>query len=1235
MRFLSTSSSQRPSSCKCKTLTTSILLFLVFNAQLSTFASTTSPLHLRYDLLESSSQPSQQQQQQQQQHHHTPNNDLMKRQDPAGTGPHPPSRAVTSASPSSPTPSPVAAPTSLTSPSVSADQPDQQPIGLLLPQNQPNASLRSFPYTPATGANSSLYITPNVTNQAGLVEIRVGVLLPYSLPNNLTQQLAFSGTSAIRLAVSEINANQLIPGAFVTLVLKDSFNGLDPENSGAAQAIFSTVSLLQTNGGVSGVIGDVSSALSVQSALLTSRLSIPQCSFSAGSTQLSSKDDYSYFFRTIPTELMFGQVMVNFVASRGWKTIAVFYTGDSLGSQMMDNIAFWAAKKNIQIGYRRAFWEMGASSDVGPALDALEDSGQRIVLIAAVGVPQIRLMIEAVNKGLVSKDYVWLAINQITEPLLGANSTLNPQQLNGLFMFDNLLKLHGYTPYEQFLDKWAALDPTSYPYAGQRDISSNEAQAYSCMMVMGQGFANAVQGNWTGLHLLAAGKLGPKLKPLNMNTNYTGPAGPMVFDENGDVVYGNFILYNFQNSKVITIGTSYSGVFNLSSPPMYYDGTFNAPVDSAPLEILNPKFGSSIGMVIISVAGLSVLFSLLTMLMVVVYRDTQVIKASSPLFCCLELLGFIFLYISVVMGLDIPTNNICMVRPFTLNVGFVLVVSNIVAKNFRVYRIFHNIYVTKRVIRDSHLLKIVGTLLLVNLVIMVVWFTKTPPMLQQITAPDFTTYWTCNNQSGPSTPFFVILFVYNAALLLVAVFLAYKNRNVAANYNECRQIAFVVYNILLCGCLAMPTVFLPQDQFLTKFFLSTVVILFGTTFSLMFLFLPKLWELFTQIERSQQRAAAAAEMDLGGAHLGLGGNSSGVGIDGDPNHDSSLDGFLYSNATAGWMNSAGNLAVLGPGVTSAALSGGSANASSIHLPGGRKGSVGTLDDSKGGIDNTLTESHMGYMGIKFQNRYFSFLSSWCMRRVILYPGGRYFTCFEVGKPDTGRTFSYVSVFIHAREPGAYIMRVIGTGRYDFLLQVRDEERLLYWFSLFESSTGGGGSHGGKQQAHQLYSSGSSSGLGSILPMRNLSMASLSDQHHYHQQQREQYPFDGVSSEDAATAMGSLPGDTSAGGVPHNNRRSESDQTLFFEMDQNQTHSQDQQQQFTRGNNDFLSPMQYYQQNQQQQGSIRQRDLDELELTERGGHGRHPSESIDLSQALSSLHPSTNPFVRRQQQQQQR
>ncbi|KAF9427918.1 hypothetical protein BGZ94_003858 [Podila epigama] len=815
-----------------------------------------------------------------------------------------------------------------------------------------------------TGANNSLYLTPNITSTDGLVQIKVGVLLPYSLPNDLTQQLSFSGTSAIRMAAGEINANKLIPGAYITLVLKDSFNGADPENSGAGQAIFSTVSLLQAEGGVSGVIGDVSSALTVQSALLTSRLSIPQCSFSAGSTQLSSKD-YGHFFRTIPTELMFGRVMIDFVASRGWKTMAVFYTGDSLGSEMMENISKQAKLRDINIGFRRTFWNAGSSSDVGPVLDRLKDSGQRIIVVAAVGVPQIKLMAEAVRRGLVSKDYVWLTIDQVTDPLLEIPG-ITTEQLNGLFMFDNMLELHGYPPYEEFLDKWSELDPKEFPYSGSREISSNEAQAYSCMMVMANGFANAVKGNWTALHMLATGRLGSKLKPLSMNTNYTGPGGPMLFDEFGDVVYGNFILYNYQHGHAVVVGNSYSGVFNVSSPPMYFDGTYDTPADSAPLRVLNPMYGSTIGVVIMIIAGLGILFSLVTMVIVVLHRDAQVIKASSPLFCCFELCGFMLLYVSAILGLDIPNHGTCVARPLTLNIGFLLVVSNIVAKNFRVYRIFHNIYVTKRVIRDSHLLKIVGTIMTVNL-----------------------------------------------------------NRNVAANYNECRQIAFVVYNILLSGCIALPTLFLPRDQYFTSFFLSNIVVLFGTTVSLMFMFLPKLLKLFSEFGRQS-----------------LHGNT-------DISEERSIDSFLNNRVggSGGWLS---NVGAGGSSVGGAGASTVSNNAYSTS--GGRKGSIVSIDDR----GDTLREAHMGYMGVKFQNRYLPFLASWCMRRVILYPTDKYFTCFEVGKPESGRTYSFVSVEIHSREQDNYILRVVGKGRFNFLLQVKDEERLQHWHSLFDNKTGGGG-----------------------------------------------------------------------------------------------------------------------------------------------------------------------------------
>lgn len=130
----------------------------------------------------------------------------------------------------------------------------------------------------------------------------------------------------------------------------------------------------------------------------------------------------------------------------------------------------------------------------------------------------------------------------------------------------------------------------------------------------------------------------------------------------------------------------------------------------------------------------------------------------------------------------------------------------------------------------------------------------------------------------------------------------------------------------------------------------------------MFMFLPKLWKLFSEFDRSGQQKRA------------------------DSSDDRSIDSFLHNRVGGGQGGGGGWLS----------NAGGSSVAQNYSNAGGRKGSVGSLDD-KG---DTLKESHMGYMGVKFQNRYAPFLSSWCMRRVILYPSDKYFTCFELVSSDS-------------------------------------------------------------------------------------------------------------------------------------------------------------------------------------------------------------------------------------------
>jgi hypothetical protein len=85
------------------------------------------------------------------------------------------------------------------------------------------------------------------------------------------------------MAVNDINSKQIIPGAYITLIEKDSFPDSSLSQMSVTNAVYASVTLLQQ--GVIGVIGDISSSWTSLSALMTSTLEIPQCSFTANASK--------------------------------------------------------------------------------------------------------------------------------------------------------------------------------------------------------------------------------------------------------------------------------------------------------------------------------------------------------------------------------------------------------------------------------------------------------------------------------------------------------------------------------------------------------------------------------------------------------------------------------------------------------------------------------------------------------------------------------------------------------------------------------------------------------------------------------------------------------------------------------------------------------------------------------------------------------------------------------------
>lgn len=102
------------------------------------------------------------------------------------------------------------------------------------------------------------------------------------------------------------------------------------------------------------------------------------------------------------------------------------------------------------------------------------------------------------------------------------------------------------------------------------------SMAYSCMMVMAYGFQQAVHNSTNttlALQKLSKNKMGNQLQLSTFNTSFVGPSGPMIFDQNGDVMLASFSLYNIQNGNQVKIGKYIAGELTLTSPPIYHDGS--------------------------------------------------------------------------------------------------------------------------------------------------------------------------------------------------------------------------------------------------------------------------------------------------------------------------------------------------------------------------------------------------------------------------------------------------------------------------------------------------------------------------------------------------------------------------------------------------------------------------------------------------------------------------------------
>lgn len=354
-----------------------------------------------------------------------------------------------------------------------------------------------------------------------------------------------------------------------------------------------------------------------------------------------------------------------------------------------------------------------------------------------------------------------------------------------------------------------------------------------------------------------------------------------------DVWYGSTGLIDFDGSNRANLTfevrqRASSGALTIVG---YYNGT-NVTYDNSlliwkngekPVSMIVPQqvnIDSPIGIVFLVLTIIALIISICFSFLFWHYKDEKVVKKTSPFFSQLILIGVDLCLISQIFWGVSQSSFTCFIKIWLLAIGFGLIMGNLLAKTYRIFKIFTNVQITNLILKDTDLLKFSVVILSIEVALLCVYcfVSGTPrPVNIQSTSDSLLLIIQC---AVPSS--FVQLFgqisilTFNGLLILCGVVIAYVSRNVESSFNESKYIAITVYIYLLVIIILLPLYYTAGDSGSSvnrQYILRNISVLAAMYFTLVALFVPKIMNIYRtkkEEERKRRRADHTTDSTTGG-----------------------------------------------------------------------------------------------------------------------------------------------------------------------------------------------------------------------------------------------------------------------------------------------------------------------------------------------------------------------------------
>ncbi|XP_027028252.1 metabotropic glutamate receptor 1b isoform X2 [Tachysurus fulvidraco] len=274
-----------------------------------------------------------------------------------------------------------------------------------------------------------------------------------------------------------------------------------------------------------------------------------------------------------------------------------------------------------------------------------------------------------------------------------------------------------------------------------------------------------------------------------------------------------------------------------------------------PLHYLKWSHAESIAAVVFSCLG--ILVTSFVTFVFILYRDTPVVKSSSRELCYIILVGILLGYICPFTLIAKPTVASCYLQRLLVGLSASMCYSALVTKTNRIARILAGSkkkICTRKPRFMSAWAQVVITFILISLqltleITLIILEPPSPiksyPSIREV-------YLICNTSNmGMVAPL-----GYNGLLILSCTYYAFKTRNVPANFNEAKYIAFTMYTTCIIWLAFVPIYFGSNYKIITTSFSVSL----SVTVALGCMFTPKMYIIIAKPERNVRSAFTTSDV---------------------------------------------------------------------------------------------------------------------------------------------------------------------------------------------------------------------------------------------------------------------------------------------------------------------------------------------------------------------------------------